>query len=259
MMKNTKNTMIGVGLLVLAAVMWAGKSHAALINGVSFNSGDLLQTGAIWFNSGPGPGGVKGIGQIDIIRDGDGATTWASGDNGVELNFYFDGLTRVDDQLTPFGNAYGDDGGSYYFFTQAVGTFNVTGDFLADSTGIASGDSWLEALGHSVDHASTGGNDWTITGLITPDGSANSGLGWVDIISGAAFDSFELDQFAVLDSTFADMTFNFATDDTSTGGYDFSGSLNVTAKASPVPEPFLPALMGIGLLGMAGVSRIRKS
>ena len=254
-----KSAMIGIGLLVLTAVISGGKANAATINGVSFNPGDMLQTGAIWFNSRVGQDGIEGVGQIDIIRDGSGNTVWSNGDNGVELNFYFDGLSRVANQPTPFGNAYGDSGGSYHFVTQAAGTFNVTGDFAVDSALIAAGASWLVADGHGVDHSITGGDIWSLTGLITPDGTANSGLGWVDLIGGAAAGEFEQDWFTTLDGSFADLTFNFSADNTTTSGYDFSGSVNVSALITPIPEPFSAALMGLGLLGMAGASRLRKT
>ena len=236
-------------LFIFSAVVQAGSIN---INGIQYGEGLTLQTGSIFFNTGePGvddPVISQGVGQVlAIYQDGD--IIWENGDNGKEYNFFFDNLILAAfDGPNIFGQvSYGDVFGEFGFYSNEIGTFKPTGDFLADAAAIMSGDLNIAGVGHDV-------FGFTVTGT-TNQVSSNSGSGQVQIIEGDAIDAIVQDSIERIDGSFADMTFNYSADPYQTFGYDWSGSVDFAVQTQTVSEPNLLALMGLGLIGMVGLRR----
>ncbi len=247
-------TLISTLMLLFAITTSA---HASVINGVNLGNGELQLFGLTYFNTQQGAASniSQGIGSVSLIKNADGNTLWTSGNNGTELNFVFDDL--AEGYLSDNGTIadYGTTGGIVKFFTQSIGSFQVTGNFADDSAAILGGNLFLDGTGLNDE------NGWTIEGKISPsnpdnDGvkQGNSGLGQLSLIAGAAYDNIIQDAILLNGSIFADMTFNFSTDNRSTAGYAYSGSVDFATNT--ISEPGILALFGLGLLGFIRQQRI---
>lgn len=242
---------------LLAGLLLTASVTATEINGVEYGNGLILQTGTVFFNTigditthtPEDPVISQGIGQINSIYQ-NGILIWENGDNGVEYNMIFDNITLAAfDGPNIFGQiSYGDILGTFGFYSSPLGTFQATGDFVADSLAITSVSVLnLFGEGHPV-------FDLTIVGAADDD--SNGGQGQLNILGGDAFDVVIQDTLIRSDESFADVTFNYSSDIINTAGYDWSGSVDLKMVTQTVDEPSLAWLFGFGL-GMIGLTRPR--
>jgi len=214
------------------------------VSGVMIEMGSQFKNGVTYIDSPTTIGEVvRGVGQINEVRNEQGSVIWADGDNGVELNFYYTGLTRVFQQPILNSVVYGDIGGQIHMYTQAVGSFNPTGDWVIDSAAIGLGDMFLSLYGHVNPDTS-----YTFAGI--QNHTTNSGSGLLDIVGGAAAEYFDTN--TLFDGS--DVSLNYSADNIATAGYTYSGSIDAAVFGIPAPSTLL--------LGMAGImtlaSRRRK-
>jgi len=100
---SIKKTLLAAG--IVAAVSAPSIVSAVTIDGIEFETGSTLVIGTIYEGKVGADGLVEvgglitatgqelgGIGIVDAIKNADGATIWANGDNGRELTLQFGGF-----------------------------------------------------------------------------------------------------------------------------------------------------------------------
>lgn len=267
-----KLTKKALGIFAAATISISGMAQAAptTINGVTFDSGATLVIGTLFegrVSSGytapitAAGQELGGVGIVDAIKDRNGVTIWASGDNGTELTFKFGGyISEAPVGVSPISLNFS--GGVINFFT-GVG---VTKDFSAASiatalTTASNGTAFLNLLGGSTGVlCPLAGVDCTLQSTILSGTlqaiASGAGNGFLDVTAGtgAANVAFNTNSLPgghdlSLASSFDSLAVN--------GGFAVSGSLAL--KRATIPEPSTVALLGLGLLAMGVSSRRRRA
>lgn len=289
-MTSFKKLAVAAGIASAALMPMA--SHAVLIDGVTFNSGDQFVATTIWesvlLNS---EGSLSGVGRINSIDCTSlcGGTTWTSGQNDTQLTYFFTGYTvlrwydlanvahaaglagDVGTGNGTFAQAKAIDfiGGTVQIFSDRVSTgtvLNPGGTFNAgtDIAAATDGNLWLGYEGKATTEVDpnlglrTGSLFSAATGVNNVH-STGTGFGYLDVsaglLGGLAANNFNTDSFTVLGVVAdAKLTSSFSTGNCA--AWPLCGTADI--KTAAIPEPGSLALISLGLLGVAASYR-RKS
>ncbi len=189
-----------------------------------------------------GTGEVSGFGVVSSVN---GAAVDCAG---CELTFQFSGFTPSTAGALPGGvgtsiNYSGGIFNVYVDYSPEVNPFNPV-SMTAGNTG--DGALFLSLTGHQI---------WgtSFTGTVTASGL--SGLGQLDVIGGAA--QLYLDTNTKVDGSDLTLSSSFTSFIPLNNLQDAVGTGNLAGDSVAVPAPLLPALLGLGLIGL-GMNRRRK-
>lgn len=203
-------------------------------------------------------GVLTGFGIVTVINGSSNAMFCASG---CELTFQFGGFTPVGTQTVPgVGSNIQYTGGFVKFFVDS--TPNVTNPFDYNSLTFANtgdGDLWLDLVGNGTN---TGGVTFTGSafGLVGGQFTQLSGGGKTDVTGlGLADSYFDYNTLAdgsdVSFSTSLTFFHNGNLDPTNVSG---TGNIFSDTRVVQVPEPGSLALVGLAMMGLFGVRRLRS-
>jgi len=228
----------------LALVMMSQTTMAA--SSLSLTAGDYVISGSIFVDNDSQNDGTfsqaAGIGNVTEIRHADGTLVF---DNSLaELSLRFSGFTRT--ALAPgLGGTiqFTSSGGLVEFFDNTLGTFQATGDFLADGLAMENNPATLILQGF----ADAFGN--VAVGQFSDTSYASNGF--LEVIGGSLASLFDTDAIDLGPAGLADMTFNISGDNMSTANYDFSGSADLAVTTIPEPAGLLLVAMGLAVAGFS--------
>ncbi|HEV7121911.1 MAG TPA: PEP-CTERM sorting domain-containing protein [Rhodanobacter sp.] len=264
-----KKKTIGIALAcALAMGAWSSSSLATpvSVNGVNWNTNDGLYLTLDSFNL-----RESTVSKVGDVLTGYGQIGSIDGNNGFcsscDLTFTFTYTVQ-----SVNGNQVVFNAGSYQFYTQAAGSYNVLNP---NSVG---GTPWVTMTGHTQMNATftddIGQLFATINGTVADPTNGSGGLGLVDATAGPAMSVMDFNNVADGLGGFADLNLNssfltkpiagcttISPDPTDKCHYPIGGTGELTGAASPmkVPEPGALGMLGLGLgaLGFA-VWRRRK-
>ncbi len=262
-----KKKNIGIALAcALALGAWSGSTLATPVNvnGVTWDTADAFYLTIDSFNL-----RETRVAAVNDVLTGYGQIGSIDGNNGFclgcDLTFTFTYTVQsINGNQVVFNN------GSYQFYTQAAGSYNVA---IPTSVG---GTPWVTLTGHTQKNATftddIGQLFATINGTVANPTNGSSGLGLVDATAGPAASVLQFNNVDDGLGGFADLNVNsefltkpaagcksISPDPTNKCHYPIGGTGSLTATATAVPEPGALGMLGLGLsaLGFA-VWRRRK-
>ncbi|MES2353258.1 MAG: PEP-CTERM sorting domain-containing protein [Pseudomonadota bacterium] len=254
---SVKQIVATLGAVYLASVSLT--ASAVLIDGIEVGSGGNFHFLTSTIMERKVGGGLisavgdqlEGVGQVTQIFDG-ANLVWSSGDNGRELTLSFSGYTAT--SVSPSHITF--DGGLVSFYSDPAQDAN-----FGTGTGFTNGNLWMQLVGTEFTDLATGLDSTLVSdGTLLGSSISGTGIGLLSVTGAGLADSFfdTNSQVALGTGNVADWEINSSFNNTpSPFLFGTHGTANISQNA--VPEPASLMLVGLGLLGLAGTIRSRKS
>lgn len=246
-----------LALAITGALSVASVAQATTIDGITFGAGAFSFVTSTIMEQKVGGGLIsavgdvlEGVGQVTQIYSGS-TLVWSNGDNGHELTLYFGGYTASSVSASQIEFT----GGFTKFYSDSTPDAN-----FGTGAGFTDGNLWMDWVAVPFVNTLTG-NVITLKSTGTLLGSSISGTGTgLSSVTGAglADSSFDTNSFTAIGTGLsADWEINSSfNNSTSPFSYGTHGTANASGLA--LPEPASLALLGLGALAAAGISRRRS-
>lgn len=277
------------GATMIAIGSWATSAQAGILTALQNNVGESLQykftAGTTEANTWAGTNeSTWGVGKLtDVILTGSGNPIWAAGDDDEEITFILYGIADAqvsgsapNVNIWNVGATGGDADGfihiDFYVDSFATSDTDFTIDGPADRTAFGSSGDWTDGTllmqwvldPGTVGDLGDGGFDESLATLFQQVQASSlptegSGQFYASCVSANLICStLDTNMFTTTVGGQSDFEGQFTLENQPRGLWDGDVNDPVEAFAQDVPEPATTGLLGLGVLALAGLRRLRR-